>query len=123
MNALAEAGAHCPDCNAWLQPEESCLHMPRAEQPEAVDVSMLSPEQIGTYSLAFVANRADYLVLDGWQLRSQWVRDDLALLTQLGYLQEDPEASLRESGEQYTAVCYRPSAAFVAALRQIRSHS
>lgn len=84
---------------------------------ERADISMLTPEQIGTYTRAFVRDRADYLILDGWQLRKQWVRDDLTQLPELGLLKEDDAASRRESDEQYTAVAYRPSPSFVAALR------
>jgi hypothetical protein len=83
----------------------------------AADISMLTPEQIGTYTRAFIDNAADYIIVDGWQLRKQWMRDDLLQLTKLKLLVEDKNTSERESDSQYTAVCYRPSPAFIAALR------
>lgn len=82
-----------------------------------VDISMLTPAQLGTYTRAFIDHRADYLILDGWQMQRQWVRDDLAQLTELGLLNFDEAASERESESQYTARCYRPTPAFVDALR------
>ena len=86
--------------------------------PEAADISMLTPEQIGTYTRAFIERGGDYLTVDGWQLRrSPWMRDDLAKLVPLGLLVEDPRTSEASSDSQYTAVCYRPSPGFVAALR------
>lgn len=84
---------------------------------ELADISMLTDEQVGTYTRAFIDGRADYIVVDGWSLRKQWQRDDLAQLVPLGYLIEDKNTSEANSDEQYTAVCYRPSPAFVAALR------
>lgn len=93
---------------------------------ELADVSMLSDEQIGTYTRAFVNGGADFIIVDGWSLRKQWQRDDLAQLEPLGYLVRDEDTSALESDEQYTAICFRPSPGFVAALRaraaQEKSH-
>lgn len=83
------------------------------------DISMLSEEQIGTYTRAFINNKADFIIVDGWSLRrSPWQREDLALLEPLGYLKHDPETSEQKSDDQYTAICYRPSPEFLEALRQ-----
>lgn len=84
----------------------------------AADISILSEEQIGTYTRAFIRDRADYITVDGWSLKKQWQRDDLSQLVPLGYLTEDPATSELNSDEQYTAICYLPSSAFIEALRQ-----
>jgi hypothetical protein len=93
----------------------------RQDQGAAADISMLSPEQIGTYTRAFIERRGDYLIVDGWSLRQHaWQREDIAQLAPLGLLVEDPSTSEECSDEQYTAVCYRPSPGFLAALRAQR---
>lgn len=79
----------------------------------------LTPEQIGTYTRAFVERRGDYIILDGWA--KQWARDDAHQLTELGLMFHDPDASRRESDEQYTAVAYRPTIEFVQALAALKA--
>lgn len=81
------------------------------------ELTDLTVEQIGTYRRAFIENRADYIVVDGWQLQKQWVQDDIEQLTELGLLIEDQATSERESDGQYTAICYRPSPRFLEALK------
>lgn len=89
---------------------------------ELADISMLSAEQIGTYTRAFIERQADYIKVDGWSLRrSPWQRDDLAQMGPLGLLVHDPRTSEAMSSEQYTAVVYRPSPAFLNALRALAS--
>lgn len=87
---------------------------------DAADISMLTEEQVGTYTRAFIIGRADYIIVDGWSLRKQWQRDDLALLGPEGldYLKADEKTGRLNSDEQYTAICYRPTPEFVEALRQ-----
>lgn len=85
---------------------------------ELADISMLSDEQIGTYTRAFIERGGDYLIVDGWSLRRRpWQRDDISQMVPLGLLVKDPRTSEANSDEQYTAVCYRPSPGFIAALR------
>jgi hypothetical protein len=84
-----------------------------------VDISMLTDQQVGTYTRAFIDNKADYIWVDGWELRRHpWQREDLAQLEPLGYLVQDQKMSAARSDEQYTCVCYRPSPGFLKALRQ-----
>jgi hypothetical protein len=87
---------------------------------ELADISMLTEAQIGTYRRAFIDKGADYIVVEGLSLRrSPWQREDLAQMEPLGLLVRDPATSEAQSDEQYTAVVYRPSAGFLAALKAL----
>lgn len=68
---------------------------------------MLAESQIAAFKKAFIDDKADYIVYDGWI--SGWQRDAIAAGEKDGYLEVDENTSKQISDDQYTGICYRPT--------------
>lgn len=69
-------------------------------------------EQFAALKRAFVDGKADFITLDGWSGR--WLWEGVWAAEKDGLVKQDVSTSNRQSDDQYTAACFRPTKKFFA---------